>query len=82
MVVLVASYCKFANVFLAKTLKRSIRQSFAPPTFCAIRYYALMFQNYLIMFLEHDTYTDAQAVMKLFDRLKFLVLLFNRYHSL
>ena len=32
------SYCKFANVFLAKTLKRSIRQSFTPPTFCAIRH--------------------------------------------
>ena len=27
---------KFANVFLAKTLKRSICQSFTPPTFCTI----------------------------------------------
>ena len=31
------SYCKFAKISLAKTLKQSIRQSFAPPTFCAIR---------------------------------------------
>ena len=27
------SNCKFANIFLTKTLKRSIRQSFAPPKF-------------------------------------------------
>ena len=32
------SYCKFANIFLAKLIKRSIRQSFTPPKFCAIRY--------------------------------------------
>ena len=31
------SYCKFVNIFLTKTLKRSIRQSFIPPKFCAIR---------------------------------------------
>ena len=36
------SYCKFTNVFLAKTLKRSIRQSFTPPTFCAIRYVGII----------------------------------------
>ena len=29
---------KFANIFLTKTLKRSIRQSFPLPPFCAIRY--------------------------------------------
>ena len=29
---------KFANVFLTKTLKQLIRQSFPPPPFCAIRY--------------------------------------------
>ena len=32
------SYCKFANAFLAKTLKQSICQSFASPTFCAVWY--------------------------------------------
>ena len=32
------NYCKFANVLLAKTLKQSIRQSFTPPTLCAIWY--------------------------------------------
>ena len=32
------SYCKLTNIFLAKTLKRSICPSFTPPTFCAIRY--------------------------------------------
>ena len=31
------SYCKFVNVFLAKTLKQSIRQSFTLSKFCAIR---------------------------------------------
>ena len=30
------SYCKFANIFLAKTLKQLIRQSFTLPKFCAI----------------------------------------------
>ena len=33
------SYCKFANIFLAKTLKQSIHQSFTPPTFCIIQYH-------------------------------------------
>ena len=32
------SYCKFANIFLAKTLKQLICQSFTPSEFCAIRY--------------------------------------------
>ena len=32
------SYCKFAKVFLVKTLKRSICQSFTPPAFCTIWY--------------------------------------------
>ena len=32
------SYCKFANTFLAKNLKRSIHQSFTTPEFCVIRY--------------------------------------------
>ena len=31
------SYCKFANVFLAKTLKRLIRQSFTLPTLSNIQ---------------------------------------------
>ena len=31
------SYCKFANVFLAKTLKQLIRKSSIPSKFCAIR---------------------------------------------
>ena len=39
------------------------------------KYYALVFQSYVIMFLEYDIYIDAQAVMKLFDRLRGLVLL-------
>ena len=30
------SYCKFANVFLAKNLELSIRQNFTLPMFCAI----------------------------------------------
>ena len=29
----IISYCKFTNVFLAKTLQRSIRQSLTPPEF-------------------------------------------------
>ena len=29
---------KFTNIFFAKTLKQSIRQSFPQPLFCAIRY--------------------------------------------
>ena len=32
------SYCKFTNIFLAKTLKRLIRQSFTPSKFWAIWY--------------------------------------------
>ena len=32
------SYCKFANIFFAKTLKWSIHRSFIPPEFHAIRY--------------------------------------------
>ena len=31
------SYCKFTNIFLAKTLEQLICQSFTPPTFCAVR---------------------------------------------
>ena len=31
-------YCKFANIFLAKTLKWSIRPKFCPSKFCAIWY--------------------------------------------
>ena len=42
------SYCKFANVFLAKTLKRSIPQSFTPPTFCEIRYISKNIQSQYI----------------------------------
>ena len=32
------SYSKFANIFLAKTLKRLIHQGFIPPKVCAIVY--------------------------------------------
>ena len=39
------SYCKFINVFLAKTLKWSIRLSFTPPKFCAIRVFLLERNN-------------------------------------
>ena len=43
--------CKFANIFLTKTLKLSIHRSLTPPKFCAIQYvqyvHALILENRL-----------------------------------
>ena len=36
--IMLTNYCKFANIFLAKTLKRLIHESFTLPKFCTIWY--------------------------------------------
>ena len=72
------SYCKFVNIFLTKTLKRSIRQSFTPPKFCAIQ--QINIHTYEItsnsseskppmcMYVDHVTSinTDPQPAVQIF----------------
>ena len=55
------SYCKFANIFLTKLIKRSIRQSFTPPKFCAILYVV----NRVFSLLLHFSSAAVTALLPL-----------------